>query len=126
MSGSTISIASADGGTFSGYLATPESGSGPGLILLQEIFGVNQHIRDLADIYAEEGYLVLAPDLFWRMSPGTQLGYSGPDLGRAMDYYQRFDVDRAILDIGDTVAALRANPACDGKVGAIGFCLGGK
>jgi carboxymethylenebutenolidase len=126
MKGATISIASADGGTFSGYLATPESGSGPGLILLQEIFGVNQHIRDLADIYAEEGYLVLAPDLFWRMSPGTQLGYSGPDLGRAMDYYQRFDVDRAILDIGDTVAALRANPACDGKVGAIGFCLGGK
>jgi len=121
-----ISIAAADGGTFNGYLATPESGSGPGLILLHEIFGVNQHIRDLADQYAEEGYVVLAPDLFWRMQPGVQLGYSEDDFKTAFSYYQRFDIDQAILDTGDALRALRANVRCTGKVGAIGFCLGGK
>ncbi len=58
MSAATISIRTADGGAFSGYLAAPASGSGPGLILLHEIFGVNRHIRELADLYAEEGYFV--------------------------------------------------------------------
>ncbi len=126
MNGTTIAIATTGGGTFSGYLATPESGSGPGLILLQEIFGVNQHIRELADHYAEEGYLVLAPDLFWRMKPGIELGYSDDDFKTAFSYYQRFDLDQAILDTGDALRALRANAGCTGKVGAIGFCLGGK
>jgi carboxymethylenebutenolidase len=126
MKGARISIATAAGGTFSGYLATPESGTGPALILLQEIFGVNQHIRDLADMYAEEGYLVLAPDLFWRMRPGVELGYSDEDFKRATGYYQHVDIDQAILDIGDALRTLRANPRCDGKVGAVGFCLGGK
>src|ERR1700736_1907594 len=126
MSGTMISIAAADRGTFSGYLATPESGSGPGLILLQEVFGVNQHIRELADLYAEEGYVVLAPDLFWRMKPGVELGYSEDDIKTAFSYYQRFDIDQAILDTGDALRALRADARCTGKVGAIGFCLGGK
>jgi carboxymethylenebutenolidase len=121
-----ISIAAAGGSTFSGYLATPETGSGPGLILLQEIFGVNQHIRELADEYAEEGYVVLAPDLFWRMKPGIELGYSEDDFKTAFGYYQRFNIDQAILDTGDALRALRANPACIGNVAAIGFCLGGK
>jgi carboxymethylenebutenolidase len=119
-------IAATVGGNFSGYLATPASGSGPGLILLQEIFGVNQHIREIADQYAEEGYLVLAPDLFWRMKPGVELGYSEDDVKTAFGYYQRFDVDQAILDTGDALRTLRANAKCNGKVGAIGFCLGGK
>jgi len=121
-----IFIAATDGGTFKGYLATPESGSGPGLILLPEIFGVNRHIRELADRYAEEGYVVLAPDLFWRMEPGIQLGYSEDDLKAGFGYYQRFDVDQAVLDIGAALSTMRANPACIGKVAAIGFCLGGK
>jgi carboxymethylenebutenolidase len=126
MNGTIISIAAADGGTFSGYLAMPESGSGPGLILLQEIFGVNQHIRDLADLYADEGYVVLAPDLFWRMKPRVELGYSEDDFKTAFSYYQRFDIDQAILDSGDALRALRGSAGCTGKVGAIGFCLGGK
>jgi carboxymethylenebutenolidase len=79
MSGTMISIAAADGGTFNGYLAIPEIGSGPGLLLLEETFGINEHIRELADYYAEEGYVVLAPDLFWRLQPGLQLGYSEDD-----------------------------------------------
>jgi carboxymethylenebutenolidase len=126
MKGTIISIAATNGGSFSGYLARPEAGSGPGLILLQEIFGVNPHIREIADLYAEEGYLVLAPDLFWRMKPGIELGYSEDDFKTALGYYQGFDIDQAIRDTGDALRALRANASCTGKVAALGFCLGGK
>ena len=126
MAGKTIPIRTADGGAFSGYLATPSSGSSPGLLLLQEIFGVNHHIRALADLYAEEGYVVLAPDLFWRIKPSIELGYSDEDFKTALDYYGRFDVDQAIGDAGDALKTLRANAACNGKAGALGFCLGGK
>ena len=125
MNGATISIAAADDSTFKGYLSIPASGSGPGLILLHEIFGLNQHIRDRADTYAEEGYVVLAPDLFWRIKPGVELGYSEEDFKTALTYRDRFDVEQAILDSRDALWALRANRACTGKVGAIGFCLGG-
>jgi carboxymethylenebutenolidase len=69
VAGQWIDIAAADGGTFKGYLTVPASGSGPGILLLQEIFGVNSSMREVADYYAEEGYVVLAPDLFWRLEP---------------------------------------------------------
>jgi carboxymethylenebutenolidase len=124
--GQWIDIAAADGGTFKGYLAVPASGSGPGIVLLQEIFGVNASMRDVADYYAEEGYVVLAPDLFWRFEPGIELGYGEADFGKAFGYYQRFDVNLAIKDTADALKVLRARPECKGKVGALGFCLGGK
>jgi carboxymethylenebutenolidase len=75
---------------FKGYLTIPASGSGPGILLLQEIFGVNSSMREVADYYAEEGYVVLAPDLFWRIEPGIELGYSEADFGKAFGYHQRF------------------------------------
>jgi len=124
MTGATISVPARDGGNFKAYLATPEKGSGPGIVLLQEIFGINQYIRDVADSYAEEGYVVLAPDLFWRLEPGVELDES--DFEKAFTLYQKFDVPKAVEDIVATVAALRARPACKGKIGALGFCLGGK
>ena len=71
MAGEFITLG--DGGQFRGYLATPANGSGPGLLLLQEIFGVNPEMRALADRYAEEGYVVLVPDLFWRIQPRAAL-----------------------------------------------------
>jgi len=114
------------GGGMSGYLAVPASGSGPGIVLLQEIFGVNAHMRDVADLYAEEGYTVLAPDLFHAMEQRVELGYDGADLEKAFGFYQRFDMDAAVRDMIATVSALRARPECTGKIGAIGFCLGGK
>lgn len=126
MAGQWIDIKAADGGTFKGYLAIPASGSGPGILLLQEIFGVNASMRSVADYYAEEGYVVLAPDLFWRMEPGIELGYTEVDSGKAMGYYQRFDVDQSVKDCADALKALRARHECTGKVGALGFCLGGK
>jgi carboxymethylenebutenolidase len=125
LASSTIDIAVPDGGSFKAWLATPESGSGPGLVILQEIFGVNANIRALADRFAEEGYVVLAPDLFWRQQPGTDLGYSEVDFGKAYALYQGFDIDQGVADIGAAIVALRGLPECSGKVGVIGYCLGG-
>jgi carboxymethylenebutenolidase len=121
-----IDIPADDGGRFQGYLAVPESGSGPGLLLLQEIFGVNAHIRAVADLYAEEGYVVLAPDLFWRLEAKVDLGYGEAEIARARDLLGRLNIDRAVTDCGAALAALRRLPECRGKIGALGFCLGGR
>ena len=126
MAGETITIDAADGGRFQAYLSLPACGSGPGIVLLQEIFGVNASIRAVADIYAEEGYVVVAPDLFWRIEPGVDLGYGEAEIEQAFALGGRFDVDLGVADITATVAALRALPACQGKIGTLGFCLGGK
>src|SRR5882762_7890297 len=123
MAGQWIDVAAAAGGSFKGYLTIPASGSGPGILLLQEIFGVNQYMRDVADYYAEEGYVVLAPDLFWRLEPGVELNET--QFEKAFGLYQKFDVAKAVEDIVSSVAALKAEPACAGKIGALGFCLGG-
>ena len=86
MAGTMIDIPVAGGGAFRGYLTVPEAGSGPGLLIEQEIFGVNASLRAIADLYAEEGYVCLVPDLFWRMEPGVDLGYSEADFAKAFDY----------------------------------------
>ena len=125
MAGRYIDVKAKDGGSFRAYLATPAKGSGPGIVLLQEIFGVNAYIRSVADYYAEEGYVVLAPDLFWRIKPGIELGFSEAERAQAFAYREKFDVDQSVEDIGATVAALKAQPEVKGKIGAIGFCLGG-
>jgi carboxymethylenebutenolidase len=126
MEGSFIEVAAHDGGRFNAYVARPVQGSGPGLVLLQEIFGINDYMKSMADRFAEEGYVVLVPDLFWRIKPGIVLGYEGDDLKQAYDCFSRFDTDRAIDDIAATFAALRALPEHKGKVGTVGYCLGGK
>ena len=120
-----IDVTAPDGGTFKAFLATPERGSGPGVVVLQEIFGVNANIRALTERFAEEGYVAIAPDMFWRAQPGFDVGYSEADFGAAYALYQAFDIDKGVADIGATIAALRALPACTGKVGVIGYCLGG-
>jgi len=123
-----IRIQASDGsGSFSGYLAVPRLGSGPGLVIAQEIFGVNHTMREVADYYAEEGYVVLVPDLFWRQQPDVELGYSEADWQRAFGFYQGFDEARGMQDMQSAIDALRARPEVDGaKVGVLGFCLGGK
>ncbi|HJV01484.1 MAG TPA: dienelactone hydrolase family protein [Burkholderiaceae bacterium] len=112
-------------GQFGAYLALPRGGKGPGIVLLQEIFGVNRHIRNVADQYAADGYVVLAPDLFWRHGPRIELGYDDEDWRRAVELKNATDVALAQQDIGHAVRALRAVPGVQGKVGAIGFCFGG-
>ncbi|WP_429364325.1 dienelactone hydrolase family protein [Paraburkholderia sp. GAS32] len=124
--GSYLDIDSHDGKRFRAYHAAPAQGSGPGLVLLQEIFGINAYMRAMADRFAEEGYVVLVPDLFWRMKPNVELGSGEADFNEALCYNEALDIDLAIHDIGSTLAALRALPMQAGKVGAIGYCLGGK
>ena len=123
MKGTYVTIAAKDGGSFKAYLAKPEKGSGPGIVLLQEIFGINRYIRDVADYYAEEGYVVIAPDLFWRLEPGVELDEI--QFEKAFGLYQKFNVAKAVDDIVASVTALKARPECAGKIGALGFCLGG-
>lgn len=125
--GEFIEITAKDGGRFRAYLAIPESGKGPGLVLGQEIFGVNATMRELADFYAEEGYVTLVPDLFWRIEPGIELGYGEADFQRAFELFQTVDVDLAIDDIDATLAVLKQRPEVTGEgLGFVGFCLGGK
>ena len=126
MKGRYVDIPAPDGRAFRAYLATPASGTGPGIVLCQEIFGVNATMRDVADYYAEEGYTVLAPDLFWRVEPGIELGYTEAGFARAFELYQQYDEDQGVEDIGATLDVLRALPECQGEVGVLGFCLGGK
>src|ERR1700722_20531331 len=124
--GETIQLeASAGGGTFSAYVAKPESASGPGLLLVQEIFGVNSHIRDVADLYAQEGFVVLAPDLFWRTEPGVELTYNNEDFAKGLDLYNKFNIDQALSDLNDAINALKKISGVSKKIGSIGYCLGG-
>jgi len=121
-----IKIKAFDGGEFDGYLALPASGYGPGIVVLQEIFGINQYLRDVADWYAAHGFVALVPDLFWRIQPNIELTDKGDDWKRALDLYQQLDEAKAIEDSAATLEHLRKHTACSGRVGAVGFCLGGK
>ncbi len=116
-----------DGGACDAYLALPPGGSGPGLLLLQEIFGVNAHIRGVAEQYALAGFVVLAPDIFWRQAPRVELGYAGDDRQRGIALATALQPAALVADLQAASAALRARPeAGHGKVGAIGYCLGGR
>ena len=123
--GRYVEVQAGDGRSFNAYFAKPASGTGPGLVLLQDIFGVNETIKQMADHYAEEGYTVLAPDLFWRMQPGVTLGYAEADRPRALEFYKHFDLDAGIQDIEATMQALRRRPEHRGKVGVLGHTFGG-
>ncbi|CAN5549466.1 dienelactone hydrolase family protein [soil metagenome] len=126
MSHQKVSITAADGESFSGYLALPESGMWPAILLIQEVFGVNPHIRKVADYYAQEGYVVLAPDLFFRMWPNVELGYSGKDMEVALSYKEKFDEELGIRDLQSALEFLRKLPNVNGGVAALGFCIGGR
>ncbi len=126
MPSQTISISTPKGERFSGYLSIAEGGKGPGILMVQEIFGVNQSIREAADRFAAAGYTVLAPDLFWRLHPNVDITDQGKDLEQAFDYYHRFDVQQGIHDLGVAFNTLREHATCTGKAATLGFCLGGK
>lgn len=119
-------MAIADNGRFSGYLSLPPTGHGPGVLVIQEIFGVNSHIRSIADDYASQGYVALAPDLFWRVSPGVELGYTADDIARGRELRQQIPQDHMLADLQAAATALRALPEFSGKLGAVGYCMGGK
>jgi carboxymethylenebutenolidase len=115
---------SVGGDQFDAYCAVPESGSGPGVLLFQEVFGINDNIREIADRLAGAGYVTLAPDMFWRIERRFERkDESG--LGDAFAIMQKLDFEKAAEDIEATHAHLLGMPECTGKVGAVGFCLGG-
>ncbi len=124
MSSNEVTITSKDG-DFMGYLSNPVDG-GPGVVVIQEIFGVNAWIRDVCDMLAGKGYMALAPDLFWRIQPSVQLDATiEEEFNQGLDLYGKFDVDKGVDDIQAAISHLRNLDGCNGKVGTTGFCLGG-
>ena len=122
-----VTIKSFDGGEFDAYLALPASGYGPGIVVLQEIFGVNQTMREVCEWYAAHGFVAICPDLFWRQERGVDMtDKSDAEWQKAFQLYQGLDEAKAVEDSAATVELLRKHPACNGRVGAVGFCLGGK
>ncbi len=123
--GAKTNLSALDGsGDFTGYLASPETASAKGIVVVQEIFGVNAGIRAMADDWAAKGFVALAPDLFWRIQPGIELDADDAEqMQQAFTLMQRFDRDKAIADIEAAIKTLRAH-GCS-KVGVVGFCLGG-
>lgn len=126
MNSSNISITSHDGQQFDAYLSLPPAGRGPGLVIIQEIWGVNEHIKAVADQYAMDGYVVLAPDVFWRQEANVDLKYNETDTPKAFQLMTNLDEAHAVADLVSTANALRARPEVNGKVGSIGFCMGGR
>jgi carboxymethylenebutenolidase len=123
-----ITINASDGGSFGAYLASPASGSGPGLLVIQEIFGVNQGMRDLCDGYAEQGYIAVCPDLFWRQEPGVELtDQSQEEWDKAFALMNGFvpNFEQGVGDLCAALAHLRGIEGCSGKAGVVGYCLGG-
>ena len=115
-----------DDGTMGAHLALPASGSGPGMLLIHEIFGVNAYVRDVAQRLAEMGYVVLAPDLFWRTRPGLDLPNDDAGMKEGMAAAHDLDFAAAAGDAVAALAALRDLPEVTGRrAGVIGFCLGG-
>lgn len=125
MASEWIDIASENGHTFSGYLSLPPTGTGPGLVLIQEIWGVNEHIRAVADEYAKSGFVVLAPDVFWRLEEKLSLPYNDEGNKKAFECYGKVDLDLAATDMAKAVDKLKSLDQVDGKVGILGYCLGG-
>ena len=122
----TIATLSGDGKTFDAYVARPEGDAKAAIVVIQEIFGVNAGIRRKCDKLAEDGYLAIAPDLFWRIEPGVELDPDiEPEFEKALDLMGKLNQDASIRDIQATIAYVRDQTG-EGKVGAVGYCLGGR
>ena len=124
--GEEIRLTASDGGQFAAYLALPARLPAPALVVLPEVFNTNPHIRSVADGYAADGFVALAPDVFWRQEAACYLAYTDEGRAKARALWAELDTDQFARDLGDIVASLRARPDCTGKVGVMGFCLGGK
>lgn len=122
-----IDIQANDGGSFKAYVERPANNAGPIVVCIQEIFGVNHAMRDIAKHWADQGYIAVAPDLFWRQEPGVDItDKSEEEWAKAFELFKGFDVDKGIDDLKATIAHARKMDGSNGKVGTVGFCLGGK
>jgi len=119
--GKMIELTAADGHTFSAYRAEPAGKPRGAIVVIQEIFGVNSHIRSIADGYAADGYVAVAPAMFDRVKKGVDLGYTPPDQQAGMEIRGQVPMDGALKDIEAAVQSV----AGSGKVGILGYCWGG-
>jgi carboxymethylenebutenolidase len=124
----SLTIQASDGsGSFSAYLVEPNAKPAGVVVLIQEIFGVNQAMRDIAAWVADIGFIALCPDLFWRIEPGIDItDKTEAEWKRAFELFNRFDQAKGIEDLKATVAASRKLPGANGRVGTMGYCLGGR
>jgi carboxymethylenebutenolidase len=126
-SGSTIEVTTHDGGRMPAFVATPRSGGGPGLIVLQEIYGITDYLRGRARELAELGYVAMVPDLYWRIAPNISLDERTQEgLQEAFGYMQKLDEPQAVDDAIAALEQLRTLPETDGRAGVLGFCMGGR
>lgn len=115
-----------DDGQFAAYVARPSNPKAPAIVVIQEIFGVNAVMRGVCDELAAAGFLAVCPDLFWRIEPGIDItDQSEAEWKKAFELYNAFDVEAGVKDIAATIDHVRTLPEVNGKVGAVGFCLGG-
>jgi carboxymethylenebutenolidase len=121
----SIRVPSHDGDELDAYLAVPDAGTAPGVVLLHEALGVTDYTRDVAARLAAVGYVTLAPDLFWRIERNVDLPHDDEGLARAIEIAGRYNPEAGVRDVDAALARLRAAPEVDGPVGVIGFCFGG-
>jgi carboxymethylenebutenolidase len=120
--GEWVKLKASDGNELSAYVAKPEGEAVGALVVVQEIFGVNAHIRSVADGYAKDGFVVIAPALFDRYEKGVELKYEGEDMGKAYELYGKLKPETALLDVAAGFEYLKA---VGKKIGVIGYCYGG-
>jgi len=121
----SIHIATPDG-SFRAHLARPAAARAPVVVVLHEVFGVNADMRKTCDELAALGYLAICPDLLWRLEPGLDMSdRTQAELDKALALYTAFDVDTGVNDVGRAIRVARTLPGSSGKVGLVGFCLGG-
>ncbi len=123
----TESITADDGVSFDAHVALPDGGQGPGILVIQEIFGVNQYIQHVCKRLAGQGYVALAPDVYHRQGAGFAVDRTGPEaVGEGVGKASKHDAARGLADLGTALDHLRALPEVNGaKVGVVGFCFGG-
>lgn len=122
MASSNVKYQTRAGENFDGYLSAPDGdATAPGILLITAIFGVDQEMQELADAWAKDGFLVSTPDIFWRQIPGPTA-----DTKVAFDRYEKFDPVQGMKDIEDLLNDLKKRPQCNGTVGVLGFCFGGR
>jgi carboxymethylenebutenolidase len=122
-----IEIPLEEGGSMGGYLARPAAGgSGPAVLVFMEIFGINEHIRDVTERVAREGYVSLAPDFFHRTRPGAEYGYDDEGFAKGMELLDALEADEMVVDAQAALAYLRSRDDVDpDRIGCMGFCIGG-
>ena len=122
MSGREISYTTRDNESFSGYIFEPDDAvKVPGILLITAIFGVDDEMKELSEAWAADGFIVSVPDIFWRVMSGPT-----DDMEKAFSRYNAFDAEQGFRDVEDLMDDLRSNPRCNGKIGVLGFCFGGR